>query len=303
MKNTTMSGQKISIRSKLRSSFSIYNAHKNKTFSDAGSAAAFHKDLLKNLHDYTHLEARDARILDLGCGQTASQTLLFHADGARVTGIDMEVPTFKMSIPIFWKVVKLNGMERALKSLARHILFDKQFFSALSKEYGKDISLENIDVRTADARSMPFDASTFDFIFSSAVFEHIDDVSSALKEVSRVLKPSGVSVISIHLYPSLSGGHCLDWIYPDKAASKEVPPWDHLLEAKFPANTFLNKLTINQYRDIFRRYTDVIKEETVAEGEKFLSGDVKSKLKEKGFSREDLLTRLVTFSIKKKNNV
>ncbi len=303
MKNVTMSGQKISVRSKIKSAFDIYQAHKSKIFSDAKSAVSYHKDLVKYLQVYTGLEPRNARILDVGCGQTATQTLLFHADGAKVTGIDIEVPTYKMSPSLFFKVIKLNGIERALKSLSRHILFDKNFFIELSREYGKEVSFEKVDIRIMDAKSLAFDPSCFDLIFSTTVFEHIDDVPAAVKEIDRVLKPSGAAVIFVHLFPSISGGHCLEWIFPDKFSSSEVPPWDHLRDNKYPANAYMNRLTISRYREIFRSNVEIIKEETVRDGERFLSKELELELNKNGFSKEDLLTRSVTFFIRKKRNV
>ncbi|MEO0094108.1 MAG: methyltransferase domain-containing protein, partial [candidate division WOR-3 bacterium] len=95
----------------------------------------------------------------------------------------------------------------------------------------------------------------FDFVFSRAVFEHINDVPAAVKEVNRVLSLNGIAVISIHLFPSLSGGHHLEWARPDQSPSTKVPPWDHLRDNNYPVDVYLNKLTINQYREIFRLYT------------------------------------------------
>ena len=46
---------------------------------------------------------------------------------------------------------------------------------------------------------LPFDDNTFDFIFSTQVFEHVMDYDTALSEVARVLKPGG---ISIHIFPA-----------------------------------------------------------------------------------------------------
>lgn len=46
---------------------------------------------------------------------------------------------------------------------------------------------------------LPFEDDTFDFIFSSEVFEHVQDYSTALAELHRVLKPGGGSV---HFFPS-----------------------------------------------------------------------------------------------------
>ena len=50
---------------------------------------------------------------------------------------------------------------------------------------------------------MEFEDSTFDFVHSMAVFEHIDDVPGAVRELNRVLKPGGIAVITPHLFASL----------------------------------------------------------------------------------------------------
>jgi len=299
---TTMSGQKISIRSKIYSALSIYRAHKDKIFSNAKGAVIYHRVLLSYLDKYVGLPVDKARILDLGCGQTATQTALFHADGANVIGIDIEVPTYKMSLPIFFQIIRLNGIERALKSLARHILFDKSFFLELSKEYGKPITFDDIDTRIMDITSMTFDSASFDFVFFTFVFEHINDVPAAVKEANRVLSTSGIGVHTIHLFPSLSGGHCLKWAFPDQSPSTRVLPWDHLRDNKYPANVYLNKSTINQYRDIFRSYTNIVKEQTTIEGEKLLTKEIESELRSKGYTREDLLTSTITFIVKKRTH-
>jgi len=46
---------------------------------------------------------------------------------------------------------------------------------------------------------IPFEDSAFDFVFSNSVLEHVQDLSGALTEIRRVLRPGGVS---LHLLPS-----------------------------------------------------------------------------------------------------
>jgi SAM-dependent methyltransferase len=43
----------------------------------------------------------------------------------------------------------------------------------------------------ADAAALPFATQSFDTVVACLVFEHIDDVDEAVKEVSRVLEPKG----------------------------------------------------------------------------------------------------------------
>jgi len=56
---------------------------------------------------------------------------------------------------------------------------------------GFDFSNQNADF-LADAHSIPFKASSFDCVFSYAVFEHLHNPFVAIQEVSRVLKPGGI---------------------------------------------------------------------------------------------------------------
>lgn len=45
-----------------------------------------------------------------------------------------------------------------------------------------------------DAEDLPFEDNTFDVVIMDAVLEHIPDVSKAIAEVARVLKPGGVFI-------------------------------------------------------------------------------------------------------------
>lgn len=47
--------------------------------------------------------------------------------------------------------------------------------------------------------TIPFENSTFDLVLSNQVFEHVEDLDSVLREISRVLRPGGVL---LSLFPS-----------------------------------------------------------------------------------------------------
>jgi len=296
-----MSSQKIPLRARIESSLSLLQTHRKERVQNAKNVVADHRILMGYLTKYLGLPVEQTRILEIGCGQTAIQTALFHTDGARVTGIDVEVPTFRMGFFLLLQVMRSNGFERALKSLARHLLFDKRYFGEVSKEYGKPIHFEGIDTRIMDATGMAFGERSFDFIFSRSVLEHVEDVESAVKEVNRVLSTEGIAVITVHLFPSLSGGHSAEWGDPDRAPSRRVPPWDHLRDNRFPQNTYLNKLKITDYRHIFYGNTGVLNEQTLRGGEKVLTAELEEELGSKGYTREDLLTSTIIFCIRKRH--
>jgi SAM-dependent methyltransferase len=56
----------------------------------------------------------------------------------------------------------------------------------------KSSGLSNVSFQTGDCYALPFDANTFDRVFSHALFEHLSDPVRALKELRRVLCPNGV---------------------------------------------------------------------------------------------------------------
>jgi SAM-dependent methyltransferase len=297
---TTMAGQRIPLRNKIESGYNIFKAHRGRDFSNAAYEVGYHRDLIGYRATYVETPLAQARILDLGCGQTATQTALFHADGAKVTGIDVEIATYAMGLRTFVRTLRRHGRERAFKSLARHVLFDRRFFHDLSKEYGRPISFKNLDVRIMDATAMDFADSTFDFIDSNAVFEHMNDVPAAVREMNRVLKPGGLAVVTPHLFPSLSGGHNLEWRRPDAQAAKNVEPWDHLRKNRHRVAAYMNGLKLSEYREHFHAAMDVIDEQLVVEGERHLTPELEAELGAKGYTREDLLTRTVTFLARKK---
>jgi ubiquinone/menaquinone biosynthesis C-methylase UbiE len=57
---------------------------------------------------------------------------------------------------------------------------------------------ENVEIRTADAQSLPFSNDSFDGVIASHVLHHVEkrewhfkNIPSALSEIHRVLKPEG----------------------------------------------------------------------------------------------------------------
>jgi SAM-dependent methyltransferase len=78
----------------------------------------------------------------------------------------------------------------------------QEYRDAGLRAFGVDIVLQKqgpfLRLIPEDYYRIPFDDNTFDFIFSNSVFEHVRDLSLALAEIKRVLKPGGVS---LHLFP------------------------------------------------------------------------------------------------------
>lgn len=58
-----------------------------------------------------------------------------------------------------------------------------------------EVRSANLDVRL-DARALPFNDGTFDVVLFSEVIEHVEDSQETLTEISRVLKPGGILLIT-----------------------------------------------------------------------------------------------------------
>jgi SAM-dependent methyltransferase len=278
----------------------IYRDYRDSNLENADSQIRFHKQLTELIRAHVNRDPTRIRILEIGCGQRASQTILFQAAGAPAIGIDREFPTCHLGLKRFFRIIRINGLERALKSLCRHFFFDYPFFRRLSRQTGKNLPPERVDVCLMDAAQLAFPDDAFDFIFSSLVFEHIGDVPGAVAEVNRVLRPGGTAWINVHLFPSLSGGHHKDWTDPRKWPSPQVPPWDHLRENRYPADNSLNKLRLGDYRRLFAASLEVKEESLVLEGEHILTPELAAELAQRGYLKDELLVREVAFRCRKK---
>ena len=106
------------------------------------------------------------KILEVGCGSGA-----FTIAAARATG-----PT--------GRIYALDIEEDMLKHLERK----------LARPENCDIS--NIELVNKSAYELPFDDNSIDLVFMVTVFQEIPDKKRALKEIQRVLKPSGILTIS-----------------------------------------------------------------------------------------------------------
>jgi SAM-dependent methyltransferase len=69
------------------------------------------------------------------------------------------------------------------------------------KKFGADIEpkdIPGVEVRFTDLNSgkLPFDESGFDWVVCTEVIEHLSNPDNLISEINRVLKPSGVLVLS-----------------------------------------------------------------------------------------------------------
>jgi SAM-dependent methyltransferase len=58
--------------------------------------------------------------------------------------------------------------------------------------YASEQGVDNVKFESGSVYQLPFSDDSFDAVFSHALFEHLNDPLSALKEMQRVVKPDGV---------------------------------------------------------------------------------------------------------------
>ncbi len=101
---------------------------------------------------------RGEKVLEVGCG-TGSDLLQFAKHGALATGVDLT---------------------------AKHV--------ELARKRVGDLAV----VYEADARHLPFEDASFDYIYSHGVLHHSDEPEKIVREMFRVLRPGGR--INVHVY-------------------------------------------------------------------------------------------------------
>jgi len=302
-----MAGQRISFLRTIRNASQMYLKHLRYTDREVQMYRRRFEMLRDLLAFSTGKSVSGVRVLEVGCGQRAVLPLLFAANGAEASAVDVEIPTYQLGFLRFFEVLRRNGLHRAIKGLLRHTLFDRRFFSTLALQCGVNLDpFPALDVEVMDAAGAGLPGERFDMVFSFHVLEHVVDVEPAVRNMNSALKSDGIGFVVIHLFPSLSGGHCMDWQYaldptcPQWGIPADVPPWDHLRDNSYPADSYLNRLRLTDYRRFFHKETEVVAEERTSEGVDLLSLAPRELLTE--YSREDLTTAFVSFTFRKKQD-
>jgi len=104
----------------------------------------------------------------------------------------------------------------------------------------KNWSKDNISYLMADAVDLPFPDQSFDAVVSFEVIEHLDDCQQYLAEVSRVLKPAGVFILSTPNRPVTSP----DGVFtnPDHIREYDSKEFTNILASQFTGITLYGQM-------------------------------------------------------------
>jgi len=232
-----------------------------------------------------------ATILDVGCGIRYPLTLLFHSFGSEIVGIDTQYigVNNQLLLDKWSKTISRNGVNNSGAQIT-YIFLGKYrtYYKTLRQRCDFPLKFEGIDIRQMDVTKMIFADETFDIIISLAAFEHVKNVPEAVSEIKRVMKHGAIAYINIHLFPSLSGGHCR---FPENPSTQKVPPWDHLRNKKYRPTAFLNKLRENEYKQIFERELKILDIIDIGKGEgiELLTPEIQEELSD--YNKDELTKR------------
>ena len=113
------------------------------------------------------------KVLDLGCGEGRHVHGLYMLGGLDIYGVDLDEPSLKKA-------------EEGLVFLPNA---DTDITTKTTFEPG-------------DATALRFEDNTFDAVICSEVLEHLPDYDAAIREMRRVLKPTGKLCITVpHAWP------------------------------------------------------------------------------------------------------
>lgn len=217
--------------------------------------------LLQARHDYenaflkSHREITEllpmplaeASVLVLGCGYNYAEVILYSHVSKHVVGLDVIGAFYRDGVFQRVAYLRTSGASQLKASIQPYLEWHRycRYYHYLAEACGVPIHHEQYALQSYDGGRMPFDDETFDVVLSNAVLEHVGDVESLFREVSRVTRAQGVSYHVWHNYYSFSGCHA-----PESLRLKH--PWGHL-RGKFETPG-LNKITPNEVEDHFVRY-------------------------------------------------
>ncbi len=245
------SSERTSLLALMREAWGLYRLHSQSTAERVLASIGDARQAERIVTDRLGLNLRDLDVLDIGPGQFLSHMIYFSVRN-RVVGVDLDVIAQGFRPLDYAKMVQINGLRRAAKTITRKCFgVDRRFAWELRRQLGLG-STPRLNVLQMDAGAMSFPAASFDFVYSRAVFHHLPDPRLAIDGVVRVLRPGGASYIALHPYTSETG--CLDpRIYSNQR--DEIRGWPHLRPSLRStvdsSNTYVNKLRLSEWRALF----------------------------------------------------
>lgn len=230
---------------------------------------------LADVDEYDRLSRRYAgrplaasRVLEIGYGARPWRQIAMQSMGVDVRGIDMEVPVLRGDPSELAAILRRNGPERFVKSAIRAALFDRRERGELARALrarGHAPRIDRSRFLVGDAAALELPPGSVDLVVSEDVFEHIPAAAlpPLVDRMASWLPADGLALIRPNVFPGIMGGHVVEWNARSFAMGHEgrtTVPWAHLRGLRPPVNTFLNELTLRDYRKLFGRRFQILEE-------------------------------------------
>jgi SAM-dependent methyltransferase len=296
---------------KIREGIGLASMHlRGRNGVDFGSLDRCLNEYDATLSHYGRSPLRRSTVLEIGFGARPHRLAWLYNSGIQVSGVDLDKPLLHASPSSFLEVMQQNGAERAIKSLVRYCMVDVHQWRQMAAEVarrGQDFRVPEERLTVADAASPSFwaKAGSFDFVYSEDVFEHIpkSELNVLVEKMANALRPKGLALIRPMVFTGICGGHHLEW-FPHTLSNKNVnrrtEPWEHLRRGRFPANTYLNRLTRKDYVVLFARHFLILEERVMKPnlGMQFMTHQVRNELAE--YDDYELFSNSVGFVLEPK---
>jgi hypothetical protein len=262
------------------------------------------QDIVRKFEQSTGKLAVDCSVIEVGFGARPERAFGFTAFFGNVAAIDLDAPV--LSLRDLPTVFRRNGIERGIKSFARHVLFDAREWRAFHREMRSQCQNYAPDrvrfvLGSAGSEAVWADTRDADLVFSSDVFEHVpqDELRSTMRHIRQKLSPGGLVITRPLIFTGISGGHDLPWYSHRVETQDGSTAWRHLADPDFAVDTYLNRLRRRDYVSIFQETGFSIETDVAVLGklgEKHLTESRKALLKD--YDEYELYSNSVEFILR-----
>lgn len=301
------SADQVGLRHKLRYWLQLYRRRSANPRSE-GAAERELKEVRRHTAIFERLSGRKAAgctVVEIGFGARPRRCFMLTGLFRTVYGIDLDAPVLTGFDAL--RTARRNGLERAGKSLARHLLFERHVWRDFRQFLATELPDADPDAArfllgAADDDAIWREIGQADLVLSTDVFEHIapDELRRTLDLVRQHLAPGGLLITLPFVFTGISGNHLPEW-YPVNVRRRTDPEgaWHHLLAPDFRVNTYLNRMTRGELRAMFEGAGfEVLRDEAVYGrlGEDLLTPEKRAALAE--WSDYELFSNKVEFILR-----